>query len=46
MTQKEFADYFGFSKRAVESWEGGQRECPEYLIKLIVFKLTHDNLIN
>lgn len=45
MTQKEFADYFGFSKRAVESWEGGQRECPDYLVKLIEYKLIKEEII-
>lgn len=45
MTQKAFAEYFGFSKRAVENWEGGQRECPEYLLKLIQYKLQHEGII-
>ena len=45
MTQKAFAEYFGFSKRAVENWEGGKRECPEYLLKLIQYKLEHEGII-
>ena len=45
MTQKAFADYFGMSKRAIESWEGGQRKCPEYLVDLIRYKLENENLI-
>lgn len=45
MTQKAFSEYFGISKRAVESWEGGQRECPDYLISLIKYKLEHENKI-
>lgn len=45
MTQKAFSDYFGFSKRAVESWEGGKRECPDYLVDLIRYKLEAEGLI-
>lgn len=45
MTQKAFADYFGFSKRAVEEWEGGRRQCPEYLQALIQYKLEKEGLL-
>lgn len=45
MTQKAFAEYFGISKRAIESWEGEKRECPEYLVKLIEYKLVSERLI-
>lgn len=45
MTQQAFADYFGISKRAIESWEGGQRQCPDYLLRLMHYKLEHENLI-
>lgn len=46
MTQQAFADYFGVSKRAVESWEGGQRACPEYLIDLMGYKLAAEGMIS
>jgi DNA-binding transcriptional regulator YiaG len=45
MTQKVFAEYFGFSKRAVESWEGGKRDCPDYLVNLIKYKLENEGII-
>ena len=45
MTQQAFADYFGISKRAVESWEGGQRKCPEYLLQLMEYKLRNEKII-
>ena len=45
MTQKQFAEYFGVSKRAVESWEGGQRQCPDYLIELMRYKLQKEKLL-
>ncbi|MBQ7846863.1 MAG: helix-turn-helix domain-containing protein, partial [Clostridia bacterium] len=39
MTQQAFADYFKVSKRSIESWEGGQRQCPQYLLSLMEYKL-------
>ena len=45
MTQKAFSGYFGFSKRAVEDWEGGKRVCPPYLLDLIRYKLEREGLI-
>ena len=45
MTQKAFAEYFGVSKRAVENWEGGQRQCPDYLLNLMQYKLEKENII-
>ena len=45
MTQKAFAEYFGVSKRTIESWEGGQRECPHYLLGLMVYKLKNEGII-
>ena len=45
MTQKEFSEYFGMSKRAVEEWERGGRNCPEYLLKLMEYKLTKEGKI-
>lgn len=45
MTQKAFAEYFGISKRAIESWEGGKRRCPDYLLDLMKYKLEKENLI-
>ena len=45
MTQKAFAEYFHISKRSIESWEGGTRKAPEYLVKLIEYKLMKEGLI-
>lgn len=46
MTQKAFSEYFCISKRSIESWEGGQRECPSYLFDLMRYKLEHENKID
>ena len=44
MTQKEFSEYFGMSKRAVEEWDRGARKCPEYLLNLMEYKLKKENI--
>jgi putative transcriptional regulator len=45
MTQKEFADYFHIPFRTLQNWEGGQRKAPEYLVKLIEYKLKMEGII-
>lgn len=45
MTQKEFAEYFGMSKRNVENWEGGLSNCPPYLLALIEYKLRNEGML-
>lgn len=45
LTQRQFGDYFGIPLRTVQNWEGGQRACPDYLLSLMVYKLTSEGLI-
>lgn len=45
MTQQAFAGYFGIPKRSIENWEGGKRECPDYLLSLVRYKLEREGLI-
>lgn len=45
MTQKQFGEYFGIPCRTIQNWEGGQRECPEYLLKLIEYKLKKEHYL-
>ena len=35
LTQKAFSELTGIPKRTIESWEGGQRTPPEWVITLI-----------
>lgn len=44
MTQAEFAEYFNISVRTIEAWES-RREAPEYLVKLMEYKLRKENKI-
>ena len=45
MTQKAFAEYFEIPKRTIESWDGEQRTPPEYLLKLMEYKLRNEGII-
>ena len=45
LSRSDFAKHFGIPYRTVQSWELCERECPEYLLKLIEFKLKAENLI-
>lgn len=40
MSQTDFAKYFDIPLRTVQNWKAGVRKCPEYLIKLIDYKLS------
>lgn len=42
MTRPQFAEYFEIPYRTVQDWELGNRKCPEYLIKLIEYKLKKE----
>lgn len=43
LTQSQFAEKYEIPKRSIENWEGGQRKCPEYVLKLLerVVKLDY-----
>ena len=45
MSQSQFAKYFNIPPSTLKKWEQGQRRCPEYLLKLIEYKLTKEKLI-
>ena len=42
MTRPEFAKEFEIPYRTVQDWELGNRKCPEYLLKLIEYKLKNE----
>ena len=37
LTQADFAEKYGVSKRSVESWEGERRRPPGYLVDLLAY---------
>lgn len=45
-TQAEFGRFaFGISSSTIQNWETGQRNCPDYIVKLIEYKLKKENII-
>jgi DNA-binding transcriptional regulator YiaG len=45
MTRPEFAEHFGIPYRTVQSWELGDRKCPQYVLDLMEYKLRKENFI-
>ena len=45
MARKAFGEYFGIPYRTVQNWELGERDCPEYLLDLMVYKLKNEGFI-
>lgn len=45
MGRAEFAEYFGLPYRTLQNWELGLRECPEYLVDLMRYKLHNEGLL-
>lgn len=45
MSRTQFAEYFGIPYRTVQNWELGLRECPEYLLNLMEYRLKIEALI-
>lgn len=43
MNLKKFSEYFDIPYRTVQNWEGGQRQCPEYLMDLMEYKLKKES---
>ncbi len=39
MSQVQFSREFNIPIRTVQSWEYGERKCPEYVLELIRYKL-------
>lgn len=46
MKKKQFADYFGIPYRTVQNWEAGVNKCPDYLLKLMQYKLDNERKNN
>jgi DNA-binding transcriptional regulator YiaG len=42
MNMAEFAAYFEINYRTIQRWEYGERNCPDYLLRLMEYKLIHE----
>lgn len=45
MSRPAFADYFGIPRRTVQDWVLGNRECKEYILDLMKYKLEKEGLL-
>lgn len=43
LSQSAFAKYFEIPLRTVQDWEQGKRKPPEYLVKLMQYKLEKES---
>jgi DNA-binding transcriptional regulator YiaG len=41
LTQQQLSDLTGIPHRTIQNWEGGQRKCPEYVERLLLFYLEN-----
>lgn len=45
MSRNQFAEFFGVPYRTLQNWELGERQCPEYVISLMKYKLEKEGRI-
>jgi len=46
MSRKVFCEYFDIPYRTMQDWELGNRKVPEYLLRLMAYKLKFEKLID
>ena len=44
MNRQEFCEYFGIPYRTVTEWERGTRKMPDYVLRLLAYKIEMENL--
>lgn len=44
MNRRQFAEYFSIPYRTMQDWELGNRKMPDYLLKLMVYKVQKEKL--
>lgn len=44
MNRKEFCEYFEIPYRTMTDWELGHRTMPDYLLRLMAYKVKMENL--
>lgn len=45
MNRKEFCEYFEIPYRTMEDWEHGRRTMPDYLLRLMTYKVNMEKLV-
>lgn len=42
MNKTQFSEYLDIPYRTIQNWEAGIRQCPNYVIRLIEYRLKHE----
>ena len=45
MSRKEFCAYFEIPDRTLQDWELGNRKMPDYLLRLMAYKIEMEKLV-
>ena len=45
MSRKEFCAYFEIPYRTLQDWELGNRKMPDYLLRLMAYKIEKEKLV-
>lgn len=45
LNRKDFANHLGLPLRTLEDWEAGRRTTPEYIPRLIEYRLKYETLM-
>ena len=45
MNRKEFCEYFEIPYRTMTEWERGTRKMPDYVLRLLAYKIKMENFI-
>lgn len=44
MNRTQFSEYIGIPRRTLEDWEGGRRQMPGYVLRLIAYYVAMENM--
>ena len=44
MNRKDFSEWLGIPYRTMQEWELGRRAMPEYVLRLIAYKVANENM--
>lgn len=42
MNRRQFSDYFRIPLRTLQEWESGNRQMPDYLLRLMVYNIANE----
>lgn len=42
MNLTQFSNYFEIPYRTIQNWDAGIRQCPDYLLKLMQYKIENE----